>query len=127
MENCDAFTRAFLPTLRITQKSQFLTCIYEIITHLLSRVLLASIRNKGGCPCPRCLIPLERLQNLGEPQDRHQRITLQRVNDARYLGKISDARKWIYGTKNKTIKSKYVEDLLKEDSWVPTSVSTKKP
>lgn len=92
-------------------------------THLISRVLFTSIRNNGGCPCPRCLIPFERLQNIGEPRDRHQRITLQRVSDARYCKKISAARKWIYGAQNRTIKSKFVEELLKEESLVPTSVS----
>src|ERR1700683_3155519 len=29
------------------------------------RVLIATIRNKGGCPCPQCLIPKQYLPGLG--------------------------------------------------------------
>lgn len=68
------------------------------------------------------MIPLDRVQNLGQPQDCRQRMEFQRVADAVYKQKITSAREWIYGLKNTGVKSKYVEDILKLDSLVPTSV-----
>lgn len=119
-----AFTLEFLLILLIIPKSMLSNHYgkHELIFYL--RVLFASIRNKGNAPCPRCLVALDQVQNLGQTQDRRLRIELRRVADAAYQRKITDARKWIYGPKNKSVKSKYVEDILKLDSLVPTSVSS---
>lgn len=88
----------------------------------MNRVLLASIRNLGGCPCPRCLIPKERIHNLGMFRDRQQRASLQRVNNNQLQVKIQAARRFIY-EKNYAVDSKAVETLLKDESLVPTLVS----
>lgn len=118
-----AFTHASLLILPIIPKStsQLPTPSAKVYS-LIPRVLFASIRNKGASPCPRCLISLHNVQNLGQARDRHQRITLQRVADKVYQKKITSARAWVYGPKNKGVKSKFVEDILKLDSLVPTSV-----
>jgi hypothetical protein len=86
------------------------------------RILLASIRDKGHCPCPRCLIPLSRVQNMGMRQDMTQRKTLARVDDEDRRQKIDCARKIIY-EKNYAVDTENVETLLQPESLVPTSVS----
>lgn len=91
----------------------------------LTRVLIATVRNLGGCPCPRCLIPKDRIQNMGRPQDRLQRETLER-NDEKRGAMVNAARSLIY-EKDFAVGSAAVERILKPQSWVPTSVSLELP
>jgi hypothetical protein len=85
------------------------------------RVLVATIRQLGGCPCPRCLIPTARLQNLGMSRDRQQRSTLARSNASRDQS-VATARSLVYEG-NYGVDSTAIELLLKPESWVPNSVS----
>src|SRR5271170_7941049 len=85
------------------------------------RILLASIRKLGGCPCPRCLIPLHRVPNMGMRRDMLQRVRLLRVDDNARRSKVSATRKLIY-EKNYSVNAAAVESLLKYESLVPTSV-----
>ena len=80
-----------------------------------------NIRNLGRCPCPRCLIPLDRVTNMGRPRDMMQRRTLSRVDDIKRRNCVKAAREIIY-KKNKAVNSTAVERLLQEDSLVPTMV-----
>jgi hypothetical protein len=82
---------------------------------------MASIRNLGKCPCPRCLIPKSRIHNLGLARDMMQRVTMHRVDDHQRRSKISSARDLIY-KKNMKVNSAAIETLLGENSWVPTTV-----
>jgi hypothetical protein len=86
-----------------------------------NRILIASIRNLGLCPCPRCLIPLNRVHNLGMVRDMNQRKTLARVDDIHRQSKITAARRVIY-EKHYQVDSTAVENLLQEESWVPNEV-----
>ena len=86
-----------------------------------NRILLASIRNLGACPCPRCLIPLSRVHNLGMARDIAQRTTLARIDDNSRCGKVVAARRLIY-EKQYQVNSAAVEVLLKDQSLVPTTV-----
>ncbi|KAH7919882.1 hypothetical protein BV22DRAFT_1022211, partial [Leucogyrophana mollusca] len=83
------------------------------------KILLACIRNRGGCPCPRCLIPLCRIQNLGMTRDMSQRKTLARLDDGHRQAAISNARKLIY-EQGYAVDSAAVDRLLKPHSLVPT-------
>lgn len=58
---------------------------------------------------------------MGKPQDRRHRETLART-DATRGPMVNEARKLIY-EKNYAVSSAPVERILKEQSWVPTSVS----
>ncbi|KAH7904408.1 hypothetical protein BJ138DRAFT_1138545 [Hygrophoropsis aurantiaca] len=89
-------------------------------TLLDDEILLACIRNMGGCPCPRCLIPLSRVPDLGMARDMAQRRTLARTDDAHRRNAISNARKLIY-EQGWAVDSAPVERLLKPDSLVPTA------
>jgi len=83
---------------------------------------MATIRNKGYCPCPRCTIPLSKVHLIGTKSDRKARAALVRVDDDRHRNLISAARKAIY-QQNYDVDSAAVERMLKPQSLVPTSVS----
>jgi hypothetical protein len=94
---------------------------FEDGSHVLtvSRVLLATIRDGGNCPCPRCLTPKSQLHLMGLVRDISARVT----NARKYLGdSIRHARRFIY-TLAFSIGSTKVEELLKETSSVPTLVT----
>jgi hypothetical protein len=88
-----------------------------------NRVLLAGIRDKGYCLCPRCLIPRDRVQNMGMKLDMAQRQTLARIDDEDRRWKVATAREIIY-SKNYAIDTDNVETLLQPHSLVPATVST---
>ena len=91
------------------------------VTHKYHRVIIASIRNLGHCPCPRCLIPLDRVDHMGMPRDMAQRITLARVDDLSRRNRVATARENIY-EKGYAVNSNAVEKLLQAESLVPTAV-----
>ncbi|KAK7024548.1 hypothetical protein VNI00_016223 [Paramarasmius palmivorus] len=80
------------------------------------KVLLANIRDKGLCPCPRCLTPKSAFWRMGMKLDLRFRLK----NVRRYLlHTVLQVRKYIheYGW---PIKGKHIEQLLKPISAVPT-------
>ncbi|KAI0070164.1 hypothetical protein K474DRAFT_1693896 [Panus rudis PR-1116 ss-1] len=83
------------------------------------KVLLASIRDMGSCPCPRCLIPKSEIYRLGQTCDSRVRVSHARKDDADRRSKVQAARRFIYDHGH-GIASKPVEDLLKPQSLVPT-------
>lgn len=82
---------------------------------------MASIRNLGDCPCPRCEINLSRVHNVGMPLDRTQRRTKARYDDASRRAKVDSARELIY-EHGHLVNSAQVERILKSRSLVPTKV-----
>lgn len=83
-------------------------------------MLVATVQNLGGCPCPRCLIPKEWIQNMGMPQDRKQHVSLGRDDERRGM-MVREAHSLIY-EQNYAVGSAPVEHILKPQSWVPTFV-----
>ena len=81
-----------------------------------------TIKNRGKCPCPRCLIPKERFSNLGSRQDKRQRSTLARVDDNSRRAKVDGARRLIY-EKHYALDGNAVNGLLQAQSLVPTKVN----
>ncbi|KIM78572.1 hypothetical protein PILCRDRAFT_11038 [Piloderma croceum F 1598] len=104
---CDRIMRQFYPR------------ILAYTADYPEKVLLASIRDKGYCPCPRCLIPRSHFHNLGMVQDMKQRKTLARFDDENRRRKVDIAREIIY-EKNYAVNSPAVEVILKEQSLVLT-------
>ena len=88
---------------------------------MCNRVLIANIRNLGMCPCPRCLIPKSRIDNLGLNNDMQQRQALARVDTEEQQSKVAAARHLIY-QEHYVVDTPQVEALLKEESLVPTKV-----
>ena len=124
MVSGDVFTLVYLPILQTILKSNNPPLRNGILkdSYTCYRILLASIRNLGRCPCPRCLIPLDRVPNMGMRRDMAQRMSLARVDNPERRSRIKAAREIIYVKDYKT-DSKVVEDLLRQDSLVPTAVS----
>ena len=90
------------------------------LTEYLGRVLLATIRDMGDRPCPRCLVPKDKLDLMGTVLDNVYRIG----HGIRIYFKntVEKARRLIY-FRAKGISSVAVEALRKETSSVPTLVS----
>ena len=121
------FTLVCSHILRTTWRSKSLTPRTPTSVKLtLGRIILATIRQLGRCPCPRCLIPLDRVANMGMPRDMKQRITLARVDDVKRRNRVEAAREAIY-VKNYGVDSQPVKNLLQEDSLVPTVVWVSSP
>lgn len=89
----------------------------------LHRVLLATIRNLGDCPCPRCLIPKRDIYKVGTVVDREHRKTKARTDDEARRRRVDLARGFVYGEQQVPVNGVAVENLLKERSEVPTRVS----
>ncbi|KJA20593.1 hypothetical protein HYPSUDRAFT_101131, partial [Hypholoma sublateritium FD-334 SS-4] len=83
------------------------------------KVLLATIRNLGSFPCPRCLVPKEKIPEIGTKNDDRRRETNRRVANNSLFSKIRLARTWIYN-QGLRVKAAAVERLLSPTSLVPT-------
>ncbi|KAF7310253.1 hypothetical protein MIND_00399200 [Mycena indigotica] len=84
------------------------------------KILLATLRSLGACPCPRCMVPKELIPELGTINDMKRRERLARVDDEHRQDRISRVRKWIYSWAY-GIKAKAVERFLQPQSETPTS------
>ena len=110
-----------LTRLTILRSEPFKLQISSKLMNYDSRILIASIRNLGKCPCPRCLIPLSQVHNLGMPRDMSQREVMAHVDNAEWQGKVFAAQRLIY-EKNSLVNGAAIEALLQDVSLVPTSV-----
>lgn len=71
------FIPASLLILQIIQRSTtiLLSCAFFLVLYLCTyRVLLATIRDFGLCPCPRCLTPKSKLHLMGQARDAAYRL-----------------------------------------------------
>ncbi|KAI0357196.1 hypothetical protein OH77DRAFT_141434 [Trametes cingulata] len=84
------------------------------------KALLATIRDMGNCPCPRCLVAKDAISAVGTPRDMSLRVRKARVDDVDRRYKVNLARSFIY-EQGKGIASAAVENLLKPESLVPTN------
>ncbi|KAG6911067.1 hypothetical protein DXG01_004582 [Tephrocybe rancida] len=82
------------------------------------RVLIAGIRNRGGRPCPRCLVQMELLPQMGTIADMEARVSCARDCKAD-REQVAQARAHIYH-RNYAVKSDKVENLLKSASLLPS-------
>jgi hypothetical protein len=118
-----ASIHAFVFILLIILKSLFGLISFDLyrISEMCSRVLAASIRNLGSCPCPRCHIKLPDIHKLGMKSDRAQREKRLRTDDQDRRRKVKRSLSLIYDH-GYAVDSTAVEDLLQEHSWVPANV-----
>jgi hypothetical protein len=87
---------------------------------VLRRVLIATVRDKGICPCPRCLVTKGKIDKIGYVQDAKDRILNARTYGmSRNL--MARARDLIYRL-GYGVSSAAVDRLLKPASLVPTLV-----
>ncbi|KAJ3858704.1 hypothetical protein EV359DRAFT_75819 [Lentinula novae-zelandiae] len=78
------------------------------------KVLLATIRDKGLCPCPRCLIQKDSFNRMGLVRDMQMRT--QNIQTY-FVNKVNRARHFIYSMGH-PINGVHVENLLKDSSSV---------
>lgn len=81
-------------------------------------MLLATIRDKGLCACPRCSIPRIEFDKLGLAKDSEQRLNTERSAPTSI---VANARHRIYD-KGYTVNAAAIERMLKPQSLVPTIV-----
>ncbi|TBU38655.1 hypothetical protein BD309DRAFT_1083909 [Dichomitus squalens] len=83
------------------------------------KVLIATIRDKGHCPCPRCEVTFDDIPQMGEDADRDIRNMQARTRSNSLQEKVLDARNLVY-EEGFVVNSKRVEELLQNKSLVPT-------
>jgi hypothetical protein len=86
-----------------------------------SRVLVATIRDQGRCPCVRCLVTTPDIPALGTPEDRTLRQTQLRVESEERQQRVEGARDKLY-REGYVITGDNVDGILKDESLVPTLV-----
>ncbi|KAI9059259.1 hypothetical protein FKP32DRAFT_1580468 [Trametes sanguinea] len=83
------------------------------------KMLLATLRDKGRCPCPHCLITFDHIHKLGLPEDAEARQLNARAPSREQDSIIQEARDLIYNS-GYVVNSEHVESLLRPQSLVPT-------
>jgi len=84
-------------------------------------VLVATIKDFGSHPCPRCLVTTDKIHAIGREDDRKRREELRRCDNIERRKKVDEAREWLYD-KGYAITGDKVDGLLKDESMVPTKV-----
>lgn len=84
--------------------------------------MIATIRDFGLYPCPRCLIPKDEIFKIGRDDDRHAREELRRVDTVERQGRVEEARKNLYEN-GYALSGDRVDGALKDGSLVPTKVT----
>jgi hypothetical protein len=87
------------------------------------RILLASIKYLGNCPCPRCLVEKAQICELGTKWDDNRRIKQARVENAQRQRKVKKAREFMFHRGDGPTSTR-VEAVLGAESLVPTRVSS---
>ncbi|EJD41141.1 hypothetical protein AURDEDRAFT_69087 [Auricularia subglabra TFB-10046 SS5] len=81
------------------------------------KVLVATIRDGGGCPCPRCLVQHADLCNMGTADDLRTRESQRRVDDSARQSKVKKARQFL--RKGYAVTYAGIDKELKDESYVP--------
>lgn len=135
MECADGLVRRFYPrifTYAANYPEKYVTSFINFVISpytlcIILRALMSSIRNLGGCPCPRCKILRSDIHLMGTKNDRRKRLALARQDDQPRQFSVKQARAAIYNPdpqKCLAVDSAYVERQLKANSLVPTLVSS---
>ncbi|KAK7063419.1 GLOBIN domain-containing protein, partial [Favolaschia claudopus] len=82
------------------------------------KVLIATIKNFGGCPCPRCFVTKDAIHQMGTVHDMQRRKKI-RIDSAYRRQIVDTARRWIF-EKGYIIGGAGVNRILKPHSLVPT-------
>ncbi|EJD50310.1 hypothetical protein AURDEDRAFT_58600 [Auricularia subglabra TFB-10046 SS5] len=82
------------------------------------KCLIASIKDLGTCPCPRCLVKKDDIPRAGQRYDMQRRVTSARTDNDRRRGRVESAQNMIleHGI---TVDSTSLDPFLKEQSLTP--------
>ena len=94
MDTCDGSTLIYSLILLIILKSESCEIVNFITSNIyLLRVLISTVRDKGLCPCLRCLVRKTEIDKLGQKLDLRYHVT----QACTYLGDIiTSACNFIY-------------------------------
>jgi hypothetical protein len=84
-------------------------------------VIYVCIRSLGRCPCPRCLVEITDVHNMGKTADLQIRTTNVRVDDQDRRKKIEKARRLVYA-KGSSVNGPTVKRALELETMIPTRV-----
>ena len=85
----------------------------------VDRILIANIKCLGKCPCPRCLVELAEVRDLGKEVDRERRANI-REPTRRLFRMVKKARLAIF--KGFAVSGSGVERILEGGSRVAVNV-----
>ncbi|KAI0308839.1 hypothetical protein OF83DRAFT_1072926 [Amylostereum chailletii] len=87
------------------------------------KVILASIKHLGACPCPRCIVPKDQIKDLGKTVDinRHERNTRVSTDIERRV--VEKARKMIF-EKGVPVNSARIDVVLGGKGLLPNVFAT---
>ncbi|KAJ7678394.1 hypothetical protein B0H17DRAFT_1206848 [Mycena rosella] len=88
-----------------------------VLAEYPEKVLLATIKYFGGCPCPRCFVEKSQIPEMGTKADMRRRKHVREDNKP-WRDKIDTVRQWIFG-KGGSVTGEHVNRNLKSKSWVP--------
>ncbi|KAF8583687.1 hypothetical protein K439DRAFT_1647169 [Ramaria rubella] len=101
--------------------------LHHVFLHLFTysadypeKMLMLSFKDKGHCPCPRCLVTKKEIHKLGLQRDRKRHVTRSCMDTCTQLASVSLARKFMYGKCGHKVNSTAVNNLLQATSLVPT-------
>jgi hypothetical protein len=83
--------------------------------------MIATIRDYGLYPCPRCLIPKDEIFKIGREEDQRTREEQRRVDTVERQNRVNQARTDLYEN-GYALSGDHVDGALKKDSLVPTKV-----
>ncbi|KAF6749791.1 hypothetical protein DFP72DRAFT_1014005 [Ephemerocybe angulata] len=86
-------------------------------------LLIATVRNQGDCPCPRCATPMVHLNKMASPVDYRSRVAKTRVDNDSRRQLIMKARNMIIpGNRKKgvALSNDHFQDLIKPQSYHAT-------
>ncbi|KIJ42710.1 hypothetical protein M422DRAFT_170788 [Sphaerobolus stellatus SS14] len=120
-EFCEAYHHGILIECADGIKRLVFPRIFTYSADYPEKVLLATIRDKGLCPCPRCYIRKEQIDSMGTDLDMARRQNPNHIRKDDYSRRydVSKARSLIY-EKGVPVNGKGVDNILKNTSRVPT-------
>lgn len=86
----------------------------------MTRAALATIRERGLCPCPRCLVEKKNADKMGLKNDMKARETKPRF----FFSEVVNLARCCLYKLGYSISSTKIDDMLKPFSLMPTMVRT---
>ncbi|TEB27708.1 hypothetical protein FA13DRAFT_1634250 [Coprinellus micaceus] len=117
-EFIDAYCHGIVVKCYDGEMRHFYPCILTYSADYPEKVLLASIKNLGSFPCPRCNVTMQNVPSMGKKRDRANRIRTARTDDQACRERVSKARSLIYNNHH-PVTSTFVEGNMAEGSLIP--------
>lgn len=89
---------------------------------LVSRCLIACLRQLACCPCMRCFVKKSRIPQIGMKRDMKNRVIHMRIDNSTTHRLIESARRLIF-ERGYGVRSVYIQDKLDSISVMPIRVS----